>query len=63
MDYPEAIARVTVLRAEVVSLVGVCGPDTHPLTELLEALERREIQPEEAVTQATVIRSHARDIW
>lgn len=65
MNYQEAIAKVSILRAEVVGLVGICGPDTHPLTELLEALERRDpnVNPDDAVAQATEIRGRARDIW
>ncbi len=52
-----AVQTVTAIRAEVVQIVGICGQGTHPLTELLEALERQEVRPEEAVEQAIVIRS------
>lgn len=61
MGHAEAVAKVALLRSEVVCLVGICGQGTHPLTELLEKLENLELRPDDAVEQAEVIREHVMD--
>ena len=56
MNKSDAISVVATLRAEVVSIVGVCGKGTHPLTELLDKLEKGKVRPEDAVEEAMKIR-------
>lgn len=61
MTHESAMEVVTAIRGEVVAIVGICGEGTHPLTELLEKLEKGDINPEEAVEEATAIRARVPD--
>ena len=60
-DYTGAAVKVAQLRVEVVTLVGICGYGTHPLTEILDQLKERDISPSEAVAEATRIREKTID--
>ena len=63
MDYRRALVQVRAIRQEVVAIVGICGRGTHPLTELIEELEKCEptLTPEAAVREATKIRNSLAD--
>ncbi len=63
MTHKVAVQVVTVLRAEVVGIVGICGRGTHPLTDILEDLEQRKhgVRPEDAVVKAQEIRNSIAD--
>lgn len=61
MSRTEAMGQVNLIRAEVVALVGICGRGTHPLTELLQSLQRGDKDPDEAVAEAQAIRESVTD--
>jgi len=61
MSFNDAIVFVEAVRCEVVSLVGICGYGTHPLTEILDALSEEKIDPELAVVQAFAVRDRVSD--
>ena len=61
MEQEAAVRTVEFLRSEVVTLVGICGRGTHPLSDLLEDLKEGRVRPEEAVEKATKIRNSVSD--
>ena len=60
MTKAQAICRILIIRDEVVMHVGICGRGTHPLTELIEALEageEKDLDLEQAVEQAERVKN------